>query len=508
MSENRSKYEIGSGQLTYDLIEKILKTGAQLVLSEDAIERLRHCRDFLDKKTEESSDPIYGVTTGFGSLCNKHISPDELSTLQENLVKSHSCSVGNPVDPVIVKLMLLLKAHALSMGFSGVQVETVQRILDFYNNDVIPVVNDRGSLGASGDLAPLANLFLPLIGEGEVFFQGRRIPGSDMLDIMGWYPIKLKSKEGLALLNGTQFMSANGIKALIDGWHMVNCFDLFGAMSLEAFDGRIEPFLDCIQQVRPHPGQIETGKIFRSLLKGSEMIVRHKTHVQDPYSFRCIPQVHGAVKDAMIHVTDVLHIEINSVTDNPTVFPDEDMVVSGGNFHGEPLALAFDYMGVALHELGNISERRVAQLILGQRGLPEFLVAHPGLNSGFMIPQYAAASMVSQNKMYAWPASCDSIVSSNGQEDLVSMGANSATKLHKIIDNLKYIAAIELMNAAQGIDFRRPAKSSPYIEKVMKELRKQVPFVEDDVVMEDYIQKTMDFLDSFDVNLEEVVEND
>lgn len=497
-------YEIGSSKLTYDLIEKILNSGAKLVLSEDGRARIQHCRDFLDRKTEDTKEPIYGVTTGFGSLCNKHISPNELSTLQENLVKSHSCSVGTPVDPVIVKLMLLLKAHALSMGFSGVQVETVERILDFYNHDVIPVVNDRGSLGASGDLAPLANLFLPLIGEGEVFFQGRRINSEDMLAQCGWRPIKLKSKEGLALLNGTQFMSANGIKALIDGWHVVNCFDLFGAMSLEAYDGRIEPFLDCIQQVRPHPGQIETGRIFRKLLKGSELISRHKEHVQDPYSFRCIPQVHGAVKDAMIHVTNVLHIEINSVTDNPTVFPDDDLVVSGGNFHGEPLALAFDYMGVALHELGNISERRVAQLILGQRGLPEFLVAHPGLNSGFMIPQYAAASMVSQNKMYAWPASCDSIVSSNGQEDLVSMGANAATKLHKIIDNLHYIAAIELMNAAQGIDFRRPGKSSPYIEKVMEAYRKEVPFVEEDVVMEDYIARTMRFLEHFEVNLEEV----
>lgn len=503
---NNNIYEVGSGELTYDVIEKILKNNYKLVLSEEGRKRITYCRDFLDSKTENTNEQIYGVTTGFGSLYDKHISPEELSTLQENLVKSHSCSVGTPVDDTIVKLMLLLKAHALSMGFSGVQVITVERILDFYNNNIIPVVNDRGSLGASGDLAPLANLFLPLIGEGEVFFKGKRVKSSEMLDAMGWAPIKLKSKEGLALLNGTQFMSANGIKALIDGWHMVNCFDLFGAMSLEAYDGRIEPFLACIQQVRPHPGQIETGKIFRSLLAGSEMIVRHKTHVQDPYSFRCIPQVHGAVKDAMIHVTDVLHIEINSVTDNPTVFPDEDLVVSGGNFHGEPLALAFDYMGVALHELGNISERRVAQLILGKRGLPEFLVAHPGLNSGFMIPQYAAASMVSQNKMYAWPASCDSIVSSNGQEDLVSMGANAATKLHKIIDNLKYIAAIELMNAAQGIDFRRPAKSSPYIEHVMEEFRKHVPFVEEDVVMADYILKTMEFLDSFDINLEEVVD--
>ena len=495
-------YKIGSSELTYDLIEKILRNNTKLELSDEARAKIAHCREYLDHKTDHDTVPIYGVTTGFGSLCNKHISRDELSTLQENLVKSHSCSVGTPVDKVIVKLMLLLKAHALSMGFSGVQVETVERILDFYNNDILPVVNDRGSLGASGDLAPLANLFLPLIGEGEVWYKDERKSASQVLDIMGWRPIKLKSKEGLALLNGTQFMSANGIKALIDGWHLVNCFDLFGAMSLEAFDGRIEPFWACIQAVRPHPGQIETGKVYRALLKGSEIIAREKEHVQDPYSFRCIPQVHGAVKDAMLHVTDVLHIEINSVTDNPTVYPDEDMVVSGGNFHGEPLALAFDYMGVALHELGNISERRVAQLIDGQRGLPEFLVAHPGLNSGFMIPQYAAASMVSQNKMYAWPASCDSIVSSNGQEDLVSMGANAATKLHKIIDNLKLIAGIELMNAAQGIEFRRPLKSSPYIEKVLAAYRRQVPFVTEDVVMADYIKKTMNFLDNFDIELE------
>jgi histidine ammonia-lyase len=387
------------------------------------------------------------------------------------------------------------------MGFSGVQVETVQRILDFYNDDILAVVYDRGSLGASGDVAPLANLFLALIGEGEVFHNGKRFKGSEILNIFGWRPIKLKSKEGLALLNGTQFMSANGIKALIDGWHMVKCFDLIGAISLEAFDGRIEPFFDCIHQVRPHRGQIETAERYRRLLEGSEIIAREKAHVQDPYSFRCIPQVHGAVKDAMYHVTNVLHTEINSVTDNPTVFPDDDLVVSGGNFHGEPLALIFDYMGIALHELGNISERRTAQLILGQRGLPEFLVAHPGLNSGYMIPQYAAAAVVSQNKMYCYSASSDSIVSSNGQEDLVSMGANAATKLHKIIDNLKYIAGIELMNAAQGLDFRRPLKSSSYIETVIEAYRKEVPTVEDDVVMKDYIESTMSFLDKFEVEL-------
>ncbi|MCH5240120.1 MAG: histidine ammonia-lyase [Muribaculaceae bacterium] len=497
--DKRNFFEIGSCDLTYALVEKILKDNCKLILSPQAKENIIKCREFLNKKTDESCVPVYGITTGFGSLYNKHISKDELTILQENLLKSHSCSVGNPVDKVVIKLMLMLKAHAISLGFSGVQLSTVERILDFYNNDIYPVVYDRGSLGASGDLAPLANLFLPLIGEGEVIFEGKKFSGKEILSIFHWEPVKLESKEGLALLNGTQFMTANGIKALIDGWHLVNCFDLFGAMSLEAYDGRIEPFWECIQNVRPHPGQIETGRIFRKILEGSEIIKREKEHVQDPYSFRCIPQVHGAVKDAMNHVTEVLHIEINSVTDNPTVFPDEDMVVSGGNFHGEPIALVFDYMGVALHELGNISERRVAQLILGKRGLPEFLVAKPGLNSGFMIPQYAAAACVSQNKMYAWPASCDSIVSSNGQEDIVSMGGNSSTKLHKIIANLKIIAAIELMNAAQGIDFRRPLKSSIIIENIMKELRKTVPFVQEDVVMEEYIKKTTEFLENFEI---------
>ena len=493
------EYAIGSSQLTYDTIETILKSKAHLTLSHEAKKKISRCREYLDKKMEDTHHPVYGVTTGFGSLCNHTISAEDLSTLQENLVKSHSCSVGTEVSPTVVRLMLLLKAHALSMGFSGVQVETVERILDMFNDDMLPVVFDRGSLGASGDLAPLANLFLPLIGEGEVVWQGRRQKASEALAAKGWKPIKLKSKEGLALLNGTQFMSANGIKALIDGWHIINCFDLIGAISLEAFDGRIEPFFECIQRVRPHRGQKVTAERFRKILKGSEIIAREKKHVQDPYSFRCIPQVHGAVKDALWHVTEVLHTEINSVTDNPTVFPDEDLVVSGGNFHGEPLALVFDYMGIALHELGNISERRTAQLILGLRELPEFLVAKPGLNSGFMIPQYAAAAMVSQNKMYAWPASCDSIVSSNGQEDLVSMGANAAIKLHKIIDNLRYILAIELLNAAQALEFRRPLRSSEVIETLIAAYRKHVAFVEDDVVMKDYIAATMDFLSAYDV---------
>jgi histidine ammonia-lyase len=487
-------YYIGSGELTFDLIEEILDSKARLELSPEAIAKIEKCRNYLDRKTETSEVPLYGITTGFGSLCNRNISPNELTTLQENLVKSHACSVGTELNPEIVRLMLLLKAHALSMGHSGVQVVTVQRVLDLYNNDILPIVYDRGSLGASGDLAPLANLFLPLIGEGDVNYKGERRPAAEVLKEVGLEPVKLQSKEGLALLNGTQFMSSNGVYAIIRARHIMKGADMIGAISLEAFDGRIEPFYDNIHQVRPHKGQIETGEAFRRLLAGSELIAKPKKHVQDPYSFRCIPQVHGAIKDAIRYVSGVLLTEINSVTDNPTIFPDEDCIISGGNFHGEPLALVFDYLAVALAELGNISERRVAQLIMGFRGLPEFLVAEPGLNSGFMIPQYAAAAMVSQNKMYCFSAASDSIVSSNGQEDHVSMGANAATKLHKILDNLENILAIELMNGAQGLDFRRPEKTSPILEEFMAAYRAEVPFVKDDIIMYKMIQKTADFL--------------
>ena len=487
-------YYIGSGELTFDLIEEILDSKARLELSPEAIAKIEKCRNYLDRKTETSEVPLYGITTGFGSLCNRNISPNELTTLQENLVKSHACSVGTELNPEIVRLMLLLKDHALSMGHSGVQVVTVQRVLDLYNNDILPIVYDRGSLGASGDLAPLANLFLPLIGEGDVNYKGERRPAAEVLKEVGLEPVKLQSKEGLALLNGTQFMSSNGVYAIIRARHIMKGADMIGAISLEAFDGRIEPFYDNIHQVRPHKGQIETGEAFRRLLAGSELIAKPKKHVQDPYSFRCIPQVHGAIKDAIRYVSGVLLTEINSVTDNPTIFPDEDCIISGGNFHGEPLALVFDYLAVALAELGNISERRVAQLIMGFRGLPEFLVAEPGLNSGFMIPQYAAAAMVSQNKMYCFSAASDSIVSSNGQEDHVSMGANAATKLHKILDNLENILAIELMNGAQGLDFRRPEKTSPILEEFMAAYRAEVPFVKDDIIMYKMIQKTADFL--------------
>ncbi len=491
---------IGRGELTISDLEKIITSNIKVELAPEAIERIQRCRDYLDRKMETQKEPIYGITTGFGSLYNHNISGEDLNSLQENLVKSHACSVGNEVAPLIVKLMFLLKAHALSLGYSGVQVTTVQRMLDLFNNDILPVVYDKGSLGASGDLAPLANLFLPLIGVGDVFYKGQKRDIGAVLDEFGWSPIRLKSKEGLALLNGTQFMSAHGVYAIMKAKRLSLRADLIAALSLDAYDGHLEPFDERLHLIRPHRGQQETSRNIRRFLEGSELISQEKEHLQDPYSFRCVPQVHGATKDAIDYVEQVVVTEINSVTDNPTIFPDDDEIISGGNFHGQPLAIAFDFLAIALAELGNISERRMAQLILGKRGLPEFLVANPGLNSGFMIPQYVAASVVSQNKMYSYAASTDSIVSSNGQEDHVSMGATSAIKLLPLMDNLDIILSIELMNGVQALDFRRPLHSSPLIEKVVKAYRKEVPFIDEDIVMYKEIRKTVSFLNRLEVD--------
>lgn len=487
-------HQISPAPLTFQLLENFLEGEVEIRLSDESRALIQKCRTYLDNKVKNQQEPIYGITTGFGSLCKQTISPDQLAQLQKNLVMSHACSTGTEVSAEIVRLMLFLKAHALSMGNSGVQVATVERIVDMLNHNVLPIVYDRGSLGASGDLAPLSNLFLPLLGLGEVRYNGAKRNAEDVLQELGWQPIELQSKEGLALLNGTQFMSSHAVFALLKAFKLSKLADIIGAVSLEAFDGRIEPFHANLQNVRPHQGQIETARNIRKILDGSELIARPKKHVQDPYSFRCMPQVHGASKDAINYVASVVLTEINSVTDNPTIWPDEDLIISGGNFHGQPLALSLDFLALSLAELGNISERRTAQLILGLRGLPEFLVANPGLNSGYMIPQYAAASMVSQNKMYCFPASSDSIVSSNGQEDHVSMGANSATKVLKVIDNLERIMAIELMDAAQALEFRRPAKTSPYLEDFVGEFRKIVGFISEDKIMYHEIDKTVEFI--------------
>lgn len=487
-------HHISSAHLTIERIREITEKKMQLALSEDAVRRIERCREYLDKKMESCREPIYGITTGFGSLCNISIGPDQLSQLQKNLVMSHSCGTGEEISPEIVRLMLLLKAQSLSYGNSGVQLATVQRLLDFYNADVLPVVYAQGSLGASGDLAPLAHLSLPLLGLGEVRFKGEKRPAAEVLAEMGWEPLTLHSKEGLALLNGTQFMTAHGVWALMKSARLLRQADKIGAMSLEAFDGRIEPFGPEVNEVRRHAGQVQTAAEFRRLLEGSELIRQPKAHVQDPYSFRCIPQVHGACKDTFHFVWDRLEEEINAPTDNPTIFPEEDLIVSAGNFHGEPIALPMDFLAVAMAEISNISERRIYKLISGARDLPSFLVAKPGLNSGFMIPQYAAASVVSQSKGLCWPNSVDSIPSSQGQEDHVSMGANAATKLCRVVDNTERVLAIELFNAAQALDFRGVDKTSPVLREWHEEYRKEVPFIENDCFMHPWIEKSIEFL--------------
>lgn len=488
---------ISSDVLSLEQIQHIILHDLKLSLSEEAKINIEKCRVYLDRKMESNDAPIYGINTGFGSLCNVKISNNNLSKLQENLVKSHACGTGDEVPAAIVKILLLLKIQSLSYGYSGVQLLTVERLIDFYNNDILPVIYTQGSLGASGDLAPLAHLSLPLLGEGEVWYEGNKRLAKDLLTEKGWEPIVLQSKEGLALLNGTQFMSAYGVYILIKTAKFSWLADLIGTISLEGFDGRIEPFNELIHYIRPHKGQIVTAKRIVDFLEGSQIIAQKKEHVQDPYSFRCIPQVHGASKDAIDYAKRVFKTEINSVTDNPNIFIESDQIISGGNFHGQPLALALDFLAIALSELGSISERRTYQLISGSRGLPVFLIDNPGLNSGFMIPQYTAASIASQNKQLATPASVDSIVSSNGQEDHVSMGANAATKCLRVMENLERILAIELMNASQAVEFRRPLQSSKFIELFLKSYREAVPLVKEDRILHYDIANSITFLNSF-----------
>lgn len=487
-------HKISDELLSIEQIGEIVYGGYKIELSDDAQRRISECRKYLDKKIEESTVPIYGVTTGFGSLCNVSIGSDYLAQLQINLMMSHACGTGDRVPNDIVKIMLLLKIQSLSYGFSGCQLATVNRLIDFFNNDVYPIVYMQGSLGASGDLVPLAHLSLPLVGLGEVEYKGKVLTSVELLKKFKWQPIQLASKEGLALLNGTQNMGAFAVWSLLQSQRLSKWADKIAAMSLDAYYGLTAPFTDAVHQVRPHKGQIVTAARMLELLEGSEIMEKPKSYVQDPYSFRCIPQVHGTVKDTIEYVRSVVDVEVNSATDNPTVCPDEDLIISAGNFHGEPIAMPMDFLAIALCELANISERRIYKLVSGTRGLPSFLIANPGVNSGFMIPQYTAASIVSLNKTLSTPSSVDSIPSSQGQEDHVSMGANAAIKLYKVVLNTERVLAIELFNAAQALDFRRPLKSSPAVEAIHAAYRKVVPFIVDDEVMYPHIAQSIEFL--------------
>ncbi len=491
---------ISADILDLPTIKDIMDSSKKLEFSEEAILNIKKAREYLASKVENNDTPIYGINTGFGSLCDVKISSENLSRLQVNLVMSHACGTGEFVPIPIIKLMLLLKIQSLSYGYSGVQLETVQRLIDFYNNDILPVIYTQGSLGASGDLAPLAHLALPLLGKGEVYIEGAIVSSEEVLKKRKWTPITLQAKEGLALLNGTQFMSAYGIYCLLKSSKLSYLADLIGAVSVDAFNCNLSPFNALVHLVRPHRGQVKTAEQMLLFLEESEIGASEKNNVQDPYSFRCIPQVHGATKDTISFVRKTFKTEINSVTDNPNIFVNEDMIISGGNFHGQPLALGLDYLGIAMAELGSISERRTYQLISGLRGLPAFLVNNPGLNSGFMIPQYTAASIVSQNKQLASPASVDSIVSSNGQEDHVSMGANAATKCLRIINNIETILAIELMNASQALEFRTPKKSSPFIESFIASFRDVSPFVLEDRLLANDIHSAIEYIRSLSID--------
>ena len=494
------EFIIDNSPLEIETLYKIIDKQLVLKLSTESLNNVKDCRDYLDKKTNNSDSPLYGINTGFGSLYNVSIKDNDLSKLQHNLILSHACGVGDRVPLKIVKIILLLKIITLSKGNSGIHIDTLDRLIFFYNKNIFPVIFKHGSLGASGDLSPLAHLSLPLIGEGQVYCNGSIKDVKEILNKFDLSPLKLKSKEGLALLNGTQFMSGYGLHLLFQSYKISYMADLIASVSLDAFDCRTEPFDNLIQKVRLHRGQTIIADRINNFRNNSEIAESEKIHTQDPYSFRCIPQVHGATLDTIHYATSVIIKEVNSVNDNPIIFHKEDRIISGGNFHGQPLAYVLDFLKIAISEIGNISERRTYNLISGQRNLPSFLVNNPGLNSGFMIPQYTAASLVSLNKQLSSPSSVDSIVSSNGQEDHVSMGANSAILLFDISENVKKILSIELFNSAQAIDLKNPLKTSNFLHQFISIYRNKVEFISEDKLMHNEINSTLDFIESYNVN--------
>lgn len=480
-------------------VDRMLNDPFSLELDPKAREKIRSCREWLENHLETAEHPVYGVNTGFGSLCDTRIEANALTELQENLIRSHAVGMGEAMPPEVSRLMLWFKLHALSKGYSGIRTETAEALLHLFNSGAAPVVYEFGSLGASGDLAPLAHLVLPLIGEGQLWTENEgAVDASDWWSAQIDRNFRLGSKEGLALLNGTQFMSAIGALALLRSYRISYWADLIACISIDAFDARPEPFDERLQMLRKQPGQAFVAERIRGTLSDSPGFHSAKGHVQDPYSFRCIPQVHGAGFQTLQYVQGVVEREIDSVTDNPTIFPGED-VLSGGNFHGQAIALALDQLALAISEWGNISERRVYQLISGTRGLPSFLTADPGLHSGLMIPQYTAASIASKNKFLAMPASVDSIPSSQNQEDHVSMGANAATRLLPLIDNVEQILAIELLSATQALHLSG-RKTSPFLSALIDQYREQVPVIEGDRIFHHDLQKSWAFIRETEVD--------
>jgi len=498
MIEN-SFYYIKQKDIKIEDVKNILDFNLRLKLSNESEERINSSRKFLEDKIKDDTNLYYGINTGFGSLCNYPISNGDLKKLQLNLVRSHACGSGDEIDPLLVKIMLLLKIKSLSLGFSGIKRETIERLIFFFNEDILPVIYESGSLGASGDLAPLAHLSLPLIGEGYVNYNGERQKTKDLLKQFDLSPIELGAKEGLALLNGTQFMSSHAVWAAITMNRVFDWVNYVSALSLDAFNCGLSPFDKNVHELRPYVGQKRIAKTISEILHNSDLHSVENKDVQDPYSFRCIPQVHGASLDSFEDFVSKTIIEINSVTDNPIIIKDQNKIISAGNFHGQPLALSMDFMSIATAELGSISERRIYKLISGTRGLPEFLIKDPGLNSGFMIPQYTAASLVSKNKVLCHPASIDSIDSSNGQEDHVSMGSIAGVKLMSIIKNIERILSIELLVAAQAFDFRKSRTSSPFIDLLLKDFRKVVSFLENDQVMHELMERSLCFLQNHEL---------
>ncbi len=487
--------ELNNGHCGVETVWNVVRTTPKLSLSPELEQAIDRCRSYLETKLNaETGAAIYGVNTGFGDLASTRVDAKELSELQRNLLVSHSCGVGDEVPAEIVRAMVLLKIRSLGRGYSGVRLETVQRLVDHWNAGLFPSVPSQGSLGASGDLAPLSHMVLPLIGEGEVWVEGTPVPARDVLAAKGWKPLELGAKEGLALINGTQLMLGYGVMALERLERIADWADALCAWSLEAWHGRVEPFDPSIHRVRNQVNAELVAQNVLDWLKGSEWQAIPRVQVQDPYSFRCTPQVHGASRNSLVSARAVLDNEVNSVTDNPLIFPEEDKILSGGNFHGQPLALQLEAMAIAAHEWGSISERRTFKLLSGKQGLPSFLALNPGLNSGFMIPQYTAASLVSQNKQLCTPSVVDTIDSSNGQEDHVSMGANAALKLWKILDNVEQVLAIECLTAAQACDLRKSEGMAPALASLQRSLRRAVPFIKVDEFLHPHLLAARDWM--------------